>query len=357
MHFTAEQIASLIQGKVEGDPQASVSKVAKIEDASTGDLSFVANPKYEEYLYKSNASIIIVNDSLNIESSVKATLIKVKDAYSSFALLLERYNDLISNGHRSGIDSTASVSESAKIGADVYVGAFAYIGDNAHIAEGAQIYPGCVIGDNAQVGTKSKVYSGVRIYNDCIIGDNVIIHSGTVIGSDGFGFAPQKDGSYKKIPQIGNVIVEDNVEIGANCTIDRATMGSTRIKKGVKLDNLIQIAHNVEIGENTVIAAQTGISGSTKIGRNCVIGGQVGIVGHITIADYTSINAQSGLAKSVNTPKTALTGSPAYDYKSSLKSQAIFRNLPEIQQRLISLEKTVEELSALLSEKNISDKK
>ena len=357
MQFTAQQIATLIQGKIEGNPDVTISNVAKIEEAKEGSLSFVANPKYEEFLYGSKASIIIVNDSLQLTDSIFPTLIRVPDAYSSFALLLEKYNEMMAGNGKVGIDSTAFVSPSAKIGKDVYIGAFSYIGDDVTVADGTKIYPGCYIGENASVGAKTTIYAGVKIYDTCKIGNNVIIHSGTIIGSDGFGFAPQADGTYKKIPQIGNVAVEDNVEIGSNTTIDRATMGSTLIRKGVKLDNLIQIAHNVEIGENTVIAAQTGISGSTKIGKNCVIGGQVGIVGHIQIADNTSINAQSGLSKSVAVPNTALTGSPAYDYKSALKSQAIFRNLPELQYRLSSLEKTVADLTALLSEQNITTKK
>lgn len=356
MQFTAQQIATLIQGKIEGDPETTISEVAKIEDAQEGALSFVANPKYEEFIYGSNASIIIVNENLQLNGGIKPTLIRVKDAYSSFALLLEKYNEIISNDGKTGIDDTAYVAKSAKIGKNVYIGAFVYVGDNVNIADGVKIYPNCVIGDNAQIGENSKLNAGVKVYDTCQLGKNVIIHSNTIIGSDGFGFAPQKDGSYKKIPQIGNVLIEDNVEIGANTTIDRATMGSTIIRKGVKLDNLIQIAHNVEIGENTVIAAQTGVSGSTKVGKNCVIGGQVGIVGHIQIADFTSINAQSGVSKSVTTPKTAITGSPAYDYKKALKSQAVSRNLPELQQRIIDLEKTVAELSALLSEKNITNK-
>lgn len=356
MQFTAQQIATLIQGKIEGNPDAIINTVAKIEEAGIGALSFVANPKYEEFLYNSKASIIIINESLELESPVSPTLIRVKDAYSSFALLLEKYNEMKAGAGKRGIDSTAYISPTAKIGNNVYIGAFSYVADGVVIADDAQIYPGCYIGEQASIGKKTTLFSGVKIYDTCIIGNNVIIHSGTIIGSDGFGFAPQKDGSYKKIPQIGNVIIEENVEIGSNTTIDRATMGSTIIRKGVKLDNLIQIAHNVEIGENTVIAAQTGISGSTKIGRNCVIGGQVGIVGHIQIADNTSINAQSGLAKSVSTPNTALTGSPAYDYKSSLKSQAIFRNLPDLLYRLGNLEKTVADLTALLSEQNITKK-
>ncbi len=357
MQFTAHQIATLLQGKLEGDPSAKVSSVAKIEEADNGDLSFIANPKYEEYLYTSKASIIIVNETLEITAPVTATIIRVKDAYSGFALLLEQYSAIISGGNKTGIEQPSYIAASAKVAPDAYIGAFSYVGENAVIAAGVKIFPGCYIGNNVVIGEQSKMYAGVKIYDDCRLGNRVTIHSGTVIGGDGFGFAPLSDGSYKKLAQIDNVIIEDDVEIGANTTIDRATMGSTIIKKGVKLDNLIQIAHNVEIGEHTVIAAQTGISGSTKIGKNCVIGGQVGMVGHIQIADGTRVNAQSGLSKSVISPYTTLNSSPAFDYKSSLKSQAIFRNLPELQQRLQKLEETVQELTALLSTQNLEYKK
>jgi UDP-3-O-[3-hydroxymyristoyl] glucosamine N-acyltransferase len=357
MQFTALQIATLINGKIEGNPDAKVSSVAKIEEANIGTLSFIANPKYEEYLYSTQASIIIVNDSLELSQPVKTTLIRVKDAYSGFAFLLEKYNDIISQSGKTGIEQPSFIAESAKIGKEVYIGAFTYIGENVSIGDRVKVYPGCFIGDNAVIKSDTKLYAGVKVYEECQLGSRVVIHSGTVIGGDGFGFAPQKDGSYKKVPQIGNVIIEDDVEIGANTTIDRATMGSTYIRKGVKLDNLIQIAHNVEINENTVIAAQTGVSGSTKLGKNCVVGGQVGMVGHIQIADGTKINAQSGLSKSVSVPDMALNGSPAFDYKSSLKSQAIFRNLPELQQRLLKLEETVQELTAILSNQNMDVKK
>jgi len=353
MQFTALQIATLIKGKIDGDPEAKVSHVAKIEEASDGSLSFIANPKYEEYLYSTHASIIIINDTLEVKGKIKPTLIRVKDAYSGFAFLLEKYNEIMSRSGKHGIEQPSYISKTASIGKDVYIGAFTYIGDNVIIGDKVRIYPGCYIGDNVVINEESKIFAGVKIYDGCSLGCRVVVHSGAVIGGDGFGFAPQKDGSYKKVPQIGNVIIEDDVEIGANTTIDRATMGSTCIRKGVKLDNLIQIAHNVDVGEHTVIAAQTGISGSTKIGKNCIIGGQVGIVGHIQIADGTRINAQSGLSKSVTIPGTTLTGSPAYDYKSSLKSQAIFRNLPELHQRLLKLEDTIEELTALLNQ-NIS---
>lgn len=350
MQFTALQIATLVQGKIEGDPEARVSKVSKIEEATEGALSFVANPKYEDYLYQSKASVIIVNENLQLTAPVCATLIRVKDAYMSFASLLEKYNEIISKTGKSGIEQPSFVAQNAVIGKDVYIGAFAYIGENVVIKDKVKIYPNCYIGDNVVIDEESILFSGVKIYHDCSLGKRVIIHSGTIIGGDGFGFAPLKDGSYKKVPQIGNVVVEDDVEIGANTTIDRATMGSTHICKGVKLDNLIQIAHNVEIGENTVIAAQTGVSGSTKIGKNCIIGGQVGIVGHIHIADGTRINAQSGISKSVTENNAALNGSPAFDYKSSLKSQAIFRNLPDLNQRLAKLEETIDQLTAMINQ-------
>lgn len=353
MQFTALQVATIINGTIEGDPEAKVSRVAKIEEADNGALSFVANPKYEDYLYSSKASIIIINNDLQLSAPVATTLIRVKDAYSGFALLLEKYNEIISQSGKKGIEKPSFVSDTAKIGKDCYIGAFAYIGNNVVIGDKVQIYPGSYIGDNVKISSNVTIYSGVKIYEQSELGKNVVIHSGTVIGGDGFGFAPQKDGTYKKVPQIGNVVIEDNVEIGANTTIDRATMGSTIIRSGVKLDNLIQIAHNVEIGNNSVIAAQSGVSGSTRIGKNCIIGGQVGIVGHIQIADGTRINAQSGLSKSITQKNTALTGSPAFDYKSSLKSQAIFRNLPEMQQRLHDLEDTIAELKTLLKQQNI----
>ncbi len=357
MQFTAQQIATLIQGKLEGDPDAKVSDVARIEEAVSGSLSFISNPKYEEYLYTSKASIIIVNESLEIREPVAPTLVRVKDAYGGFAFLLEKYDEMISGGTKTGIEQPSYISVTATIGKDVYVGAFSYIGDNVVIGNGVKIYPGCYIGNNVTIKENAKIYSGVKIYDECHLGARVVLHSGTVIGGDGFGFAPQPDGSYKKIPQIGNVIIEDDVEIGTNTTIDRATMGSTVIKQGVKLDNLIQIAHNVEIGAHTVIASQTGISGSAKIGSYCVIGGQVGMVGHIHLADGTKINAQSGISKSVDKPGVTLNGSPAFEYKSSLKSQAIFRNLPELQQRLQKMEDTIQELTALLSTQNLEYKK
>ncbi|MEY4292045.1 MAG: UDP-3-O-(3-hydroxymyristoyl)glucosamine N-acyltransferase [Bacteroidota bacterium] len=349
MQFTALQIATLLKGKLVGEPEAKINQVAKIEEAKAGSLSFVANPKYEEYLYSTDASIIIINEDYELKQPVKATLIRVKDAYSSFAYLLEKYNEIQSNAGKKGIEQPSYISKSASIGKNVYVGSFTYIGDNVLIGDNVKIYPGCYIGDNVVVNEETKLFASVKIYDDCSVGARVTIHSGTVIGGDGFGFAPQKDGSFKKVPQIGNVIIEDDVEIGANTTIDRATMGSTIIKKGVKLDNLIQIAHNVEIGENTVIAAQSGISGSTKIGKHNMIGGQVGVVGHIQTANGTKVGAQSGITKSITTPNTSVNETPAFDYKASLKSQAIFRNLPDLQKRILELE---QQLAALKNQLN-----
>lgn len=342
MQFSAVQLATMLDGKLEGNPEVKVSNIAKIEEAGDGMLSFIANPKYEEFIYSTQASILIVNESLVTERPVKPTLIRVKDAYSSFALLLEKYKQLV--GNKTGIQQPSYIPASVKMGANVFVGAFAYLGENVVLGNNVKIYPGVYLGDNVIVNDDSVIYPGVKVYDNCVLGCRVILHAGCVIGGDGFGFAPQPDGSYKKVPQIGNVVIHDDVEIGANTTIDRATMGSTVIRKGVKLDNLIQVAHNVDIGTNTVIAAQTGVSGSTKIGKNCVIGGQVGMVGHIHIADNTKINAQSGLSKSITEPNTSWNGSPAFDYKSSLKSQAIFRNLPDLEKRVKELEDMVKQL-------------
>lgn len=348
MYFTALQLAAHLNGRVEGDPEARVDAVGKIEDAGEGQLSFIANPKYQEYLYTTQATILIVNEDLPVAGTVRPTLIRVQDAYSGFASLLQLYNEMMSGRRKSGIEQPAYVSATASLGADVYVGAFSYIGEGVNIGDRVQIYPGSFIGDGVVIGEDSKIHPGVKVYEGCTIGKRVTLHSGVIVGADGFGFAPVPDGSYRKIPQIGRVIVEDDVEIGANTTIDRATMGATIIRQGVKLDNLIQIGHNAEIGQHTVIAAQTGVSGSTKVGKNCLIGGQVGIVGHIQLADGTKINAKSGLSKSVETPNTTLNGSPAFDYRSSLKSQAIYRNLPELQQRIAQLEDELKALSAAI---------
>jgi UDP-3-O-[3-hydroxymyristoyl] glucosamine N-acyltransferase len=343
MQFTAKQIAELINGKIEGNPDVAVSSFGKLEEATEGQLAFLANPKYEEFLYTTKASIIIINTSLEIEKKIDATLIRVPDAYSSFAVILTAYSEM-ARANLTGIQEPSFVASSAELGENVFVGAFAYLGNKVKIGNNVKLYPQVYLGDNVTVGENSILYPGVKIHHDCVIGKNVCIHAGCVIGGDGFGYAPQADGSFKKIPQIGNVVVEDSVEIGANTTIDRSTLGSTIIKSGAKLDNLIQIAHNVEIGMNTVIAAQSGVSGSTKIGNNVMIGGQAGIVGHIIIADGTKINAQSGVAKSIKIPNTAVTGSPAYDYGHALRSQILSRNLPELEKRIKQLEQTIEQL-------------
>ncbi|HMK04853.1 MAG TPA: UDP-3-O-(3-hydroxymyristoyl)glucosamine N-acyltransferase [Ferruginibacter sp.] len=343
MHFTAAQIAVLINGNIEGDAGTTVTSFGKIEEAQSGQLAFLANPKYEEYLYNTGASIIIVNELQEIKQPLVATIIKVPDAYSAFAILLDKYQQ-IQRQQLNGIQQPTYISPTAKIGENVFIGAFAYLGEHVIIADAAKIYPNAYIGNNVSIGENSIIHPGVKIYHDCVIGKNVTIHAGTVIGSDGFGFAPQADGTFKKVPQIGNVVIEDGVEIGANTTIDRATMGSTLIKSGAKLDNLLQIAHNVEVGNNTVIAAQAGISGSTKIGNNVMIGGQAGIVGHIQIADGSKINAQSGVSKSIKAPNSSVTGSPAFDYAAALRSQAASRNLPDLEKRVKDLEKILKEM-------------
>ena len=343
MQFSAAQISSIINGRVEGDPSATVSSFAKIEEANAGQLAFLANPKYEEYLYSTGASVIIVNDTLELKSPLSATLIRVPDAYSAFARLLSAYQDIVSL-QLSGIEQPSHIAATASVGERVFVGAFAYLADNVVVGNDTKIHPQVYLGRNVRVGNNTVIHPGVKIYHDCVIGDHVIIHAGTVIGSDGFGFAPQADGSYNKVPQIGNVVVEDHVEIGANSCIDRATIGSTIIRQGSKLDNLIQIAHNVEVGRNNVIAAQAGVSGSTKIGDHVQIGGQAGIAGHITIAEGTRIGGQSGVTKAIKTPNTALNGTPAFDYKSSLRTQALIRQLPELERRMQELEILVQQL-------------
>lgn len=345
MQFSAAQIAMLIGGRVEGTPDVSVDSFGKIEEAKSGQLAFLANPKYEDYLYTTGASIIIINETQELKSQLNATLIRVADAYSAFATLLARYQEMVTQ-QMTGIQEPVYIAKTAKLGQHVFVGAFAYIGENVVVGNNVKIFPNSYIGDNVNIGDNVMIHPGVKVYHDCVIGKNVTIHAGSVIGSDGFGFAPQEDGTYKKVPQIGNVVLEDNVEVGANVAIDRATMGSTIIRTGAKLDNLIQIAHNVEVGTNTVIAAQAGVSGSTKIGNNVRIGGQAGIVGHISIADGSLINAQSGVSKSIKTPNSLVTGSPAHDYTSTLRSQAVFRNLPVLEKRITELENTIKQLMA-----------
>ena len=349
MNFSAQQISEILQGKVEGEPDTTVSTLSKIEEGKKGSLSFLANPKYNEYIYNTEASIVIVNHDFKAEKKLNKnlTLIRVADAYAAFGKLLALYNK-IKNDH-SGIAKSAKIAKSATIGKDVYIGENVVIGDEAVIEDEAKIFPTTSIGDNVKIGTKSTIYAGAKIYSECIIGKEVVIHSGCIIGADGFGFAPNSENNYQKVPQIGNVIIEDHAEIGANTCIDRATLGSTKIRKGVKLDNLIQIAHNVDIGENTVIAAQTGIAGSTKIGKNCMIGGQVGIVGHLEIADEVKIAAQSGIGNSIKEKGAIVQGSPAIPIGDFKRSFILFRNFPAIQNKIKALEKQINALKSSVS--------
>ncbi|WP_236455782.1 MULTISPECIES: UDP-3-O-(3-hydroxymyristoyl)glucosamine N-acyltransferase [Flavobacterium] len=336
MKFTAEQIAGILEGEVVGNPNAEVYKLAKIEEGTDGSLTFLANPKYGSYIYTTKATITIVNKTFHPEQEIATTLIKVEDAYKSFSKLLEYYNQV--KLMKSGIEQPSMISENVTYGQGLYLGSFCCIGKNVIIGKNAKIYPNSFIGDNVVIGDDCVFFAGVRIYSETVIGNNCTVHSGVIIGSDGFGFAPQEDGSYTKVPQIGNVIIEDNVEIGSCTTIDRATLGATVIKKGVKLDNQIQIAHNVEIGENTVIAAQTGIAGSTKIGKNCMIGGQVGFAGHLVIGDNVKIQAQSGIGKNLSDGEV-VQGSPAFNYGDFSKSYVHFRNLPKIVSDLEKIKK------------------
>ncbi len=350
MEFTAKSIAEFLQGTIEGNPDVKVSTVAKIEEGTPGALSFLSNPKYSKYLYTTQSSVVLINNDFTLEGSTSTTLIRVPNAYEAFAKLLNLVSSM--QKRKSGIHPQTSIDKSAKLGNDVYVGAFACIGENVVVGNNVQIYPHVIIGDNVTVGEDVILYSGVKVYSDCVIGKSCIVHAGAVIGSDGFGFAPQADGSYQKIPQIGNVILEDNVEVGANTTIDRATMGSTIIRKGVKLDNLIQIAHNVEVGENTVIAAQSGIAGSTKVGKNCMIGGQVGISGHITIADGVKLSAQTGVPNSIKEPNEIMIGSPAMSSKKFGRSFVVFKKLPDLQRDVDNIKRLIDDES-LNSEKKL----
>lgn len=348
MEFSARQIADLLEGEIIGNQEVTVSGLSKIEEGKGGTLSFLANPKYEEFIYSTKASIVIVNDDFEPQQDLPetCTLIKVTEAYSSFGKLLHMYDKALAK--QPGIEKLAFVAENARIGKDVYIGAFAYISEGVVIEDGAQVYPNSYIGDNVRIGQGSKIFAGVKIYRDCVIGSSCTIHSGAVIGADGFGFAPNSENNYIKIPQIGNVILEDHVEIGANTCIDRATIGSTIIRKGVKLDNLVQIGHNCQVGDNTVMAAQVGVAGSAKLGKNMMIGGQVGIVGHNTIADGVKIGAQSGIPKSITKEGATVLGSPAYDAEEYKKAYMGFRRLPQILDRLRALE---EELKRLKEDK------
>lgn len=340
MEFNAKTIAGFLKGEIIGDPDVIVNSFAKIEEGHPGALSFLANPKYEHYLYTTKATVVLVNKSFIPAGKVEATLIKVENAYDALASLLHLVDQ--ARTRKKGIHSTAIIENSASTGKDVYIGPYTYIGEKCQIGDGCTFYPHVFIGDNTSVGKNSVLHPGVKIYHDCIIGENCIIHAGTIIGSDGFGFAPQSESEFMKIPQIGNVVIENNVEIGANVAIDRATMGSTVIRRGVKLDNLIQVGHNVEIGENTVMAGQTGIAGSTKVGKNCMFAGQVGIAGHLKIADGTKIGAQSGVPGDVRKENSVLLGYPAIEHRDFARSAAIFRKLPELKAKVDDLDKKIE---------------
>ena len=340
MKFNAQQIAEILNGEIVGNAAVEVKSLAKIEEGKNGDLSFLSNPKYTPHIYTSKASIIIVNKSFATDEDINATLIKVEDAYASFSQLLDLYNKM--KFEKIGISEKADIAASSTIGDDVFIGAFTSIAESTIIEKNVKIYPNCYIGRNVTIKENTILFSGVKVYHDCIIGANNIIHSGVIIGSDGFGFAPHRESNYKKISQIGNVVIGNNVEIGANSTIDRATMGSTIIENGVKLDNLIQIAHNVEIGEHTVIAAQTGIAGSSKIGKNCMVGGQVAISGHLSIADEVKIAGQSGIASSIKEAGRIVQGPMAFDIKDFQRSYIIFKKLPEIYQTLNKIKKKLD---------------
>jgi len=339
MKFSATQIAALLNGTIEGNADVAVSNLSKIEEGRPETLSFLGNPQYTQYIYDTDASIVIVNKSLVLERPVKSscTLIRVEDAYGSFAQLLEMYNQV--KNDKKGIEQPSFIAQSAKLGNDCYVAAFAYVGENVVLGNNVKIYPHAFVGDNTKIGDNTTVFAGSKIYSDCVVGSNCTLHAGSVIGADGFGFAPNSENNYKKIPQIGNVIIEDHVEVGANTTIDRATLGSTIIRKGAKLDNLIQIGHNVEIGENTVIAASASIAGSTKVGKNCMIGGQAGIIGHLKIADGVKIAGQTGIGNHIKTEGEAWQGSPAMPYLDFQRSFVVFRKLPKLAQKINELEK------------------
>lgn len=342
MEFTIQQIAAMLGGQVQGNEQAKINMLAKIQDAKPGQIAFLSNPKYEQYIYTTQASAVIVKKDFVPKKDLQTTLILVEDPYSSFTVLLEEYHKMISF-QKVGIEEPSFLGQGSTCGTNIYRGAFSYIGSNVKVGDNVKIHPNTIIGDNCTIGNNTILHAGVKIYSDSKIGSNCVIHAGSVVGSDGFGFAPQPDGTYKTIPQLGNVIIEDNVVIGANTVIDCATLfgDSTIIRKGVKLDNLIQIAHNVEIGKNTVMAAQSGVSGSTKIGENCIIAGQVGIAGHLVIANKTGIGAQAGISKSIEEEGEKIMGSPAYDVKDYFKSYAVFKKLPELNLRLRELEEKI----------------
>jgi UDP-3-O-[3-hydroxymyristoyl] glucosamine N-acyltransferase len=342
MNFTASVIAEFLKGSVEGNPEAAVNDVSKIEEGKAGTLSFLANPKYEKYIYDTESTIVIVNEDFTPQKKIPATLIRVPNAYESFAALLRFYEQ--SKPKKSGVSPQASISESAKMGKDLYVGEFTVVSENVSLGNGVVLYPQVYVGEGVQIGEGTILHPGVKVYEGCVIGNHCVIHAGAIIGGDGFGFAPNQENNYEKVPQLGKVIIEDHVEIGANTTVDRSTMGATILRKGVKLDNLIMIGHNVEVGENTVIAAQSGISGSSKVGKNCMFGGQVGLIGHITIASGVKIAAQSGITKDIKEEGIVIQGSPAFDFGPYQRSYAVFRNLPKLAKQISDLEKRTENL-------------
>lgn len=348
MDITAAQLAHLLHGSLEGDPNATVRQPARIEEAKQGDFAFLDNPRYESYAYTTKASVLLVNKSFQPVQPVSATLIRVDDVRTSLAFLLEKFNDIVSpNGAPAQVDDKAAVHPDAHIGAQTAIGAFTVVEAGAVIGSNCTLYPQVFIGRNVRIGNHCKIYPGVRILHNCVIGDHCVVHPNAVIGADGFGFAPQEDKSWKKVPHVGNVVLEDHVEIGANACIDRAALGSTILRIGVKIDNLVHIAHNVEVGKNSVMAAQVGVAGSTKIGENVQLGGQAGIAGHLTIADGTRVQAQSGIASSVREPNQALFGSPAIDYNDYVRAYVVFKNLPELQKKVRTLERILKEMQEM----------
>lgn len=344
MEFKAIDIARFLNGDVIGNEDIKVSSVSKIEEGKPGTLAFLANMKYENFIYSTEASVVLVNRTFVPREEIKATLIKVDDAYKAFASLLDLYTQAMA-AVKTGVEQPSFIDPGSILGEQVYFGAFSYIGKNSKVGNNSKIYPQVYIGNNVTIGEDCIIYAGVKIYNDSVIGNRCILHSGVVIGSDGFGFAPLEDGTYKKIAQIGNAVLEDDVELGANTTIDCGTMGSTFIRKGAKIDNLVQVAHNCEVGENTVIAAQTGMAGTSKVGKNCKFGGQVGLAGHLTIGDNVFIGAQSGVAKSVNSNQT-IFGSPAIDIKDAIRAITVYKNLPKLRDEVIQLQRDVKSLKA-----------
>ncbi|MCD6366510.1 MAG: UDP-3-O-(3-hydroxymyristoyl)glucosamine N-acyltransferase [Bacteroidales bacterium] len=347
MKFTAQQIADFLDGTVEGNQQEEVDNFSKIEEGKPGTLTFLANPKYQHYLYDTKASVVLINKSFELTDEISATLVRVDDTYKAFAKLLELYQEQMNGQWKTGIEDNTFISDTAVLGQDIFVGAFSYVGKNVKVGKNVRIYPQVFVGDNVEIGDNTVLYPGVKIYHHCVIGSDCRLHAGVVIGADGFGFAPQDNKAFEKVPQIGNVIIEEGVEIGANTTIDRATIGSTIIRKNVKLDNQIQIAHNVEIGENTVIAAKVGVSGSTKIGKNCMVAGQVGFAGHLKIGDYVIIGAQAGITNDVE-DNQIIQGSPAFNIKDFQRSNVVFKHLPELRREVTALQRQVADLTKIL---------